>query len=236
MYLLLHHKPRQNFSELKQQLFHFHNPVGWPSGCNFWLPCLQSLVASFTCLPAGAGSALGCFCCPPQGFTSSGKLHWASELGDLRIPGGESGSCKVFCRLDSGTGIMLLLAHSFGPSQSRGQPRPDSGGWRDRLCLFVEGIATSHCKKVCGHGKVWLTGGHYHNAFPQLTFPTGWHSVCWPSYHAHNFLLRKWIIHMGSCFVLCNSPPGFKSDWGLVLVLVRIRANFKWEKTPYGWT
>ena len=84
----------------------------------------------------------------------------------------------------------------------------------------MEGIATSHCKKVCGHRKVWFTGGHYHNAFPQLTFPTGWHSACWPSYHAHNFLLKKWIIHMVSCFVLCNSPPGFKkSDWRLVLVL-----------------
>lgn len=120
------------------------------------LPAVTHM-ASFTCLPVGAGSALGCFCCPPRGFTSSGKLHPASELGDLRIPNGESGSYRVFYRLDPGTGIMLLLSHSFGPSQS--WANLDSRGWRHSPCLLMEGVATSLCEQVCGGRKVMM--GHY---------------------------------------------------------------------------
>ena len=79
-------------------------------------------MASFTCLPGGAGSALGCFCCRPQGFTSSYELHQASELGDLRIPDGKSGSYKVLYRLDFGTGIMLLLSYSVFQISHKAKP------------------------------------------------------------------------------------------------------------------
>lgn len=39
-------------------------------------------VASFISLAVGASLVLGCFCCPPHGFTSSGEICQASELGD----------------------------------------------------------------------------------------------------------------------------------------------------------